>query len=146
MMKPSILVLITLAFSLAGPTPIPIKAESITSDFPATGAVLAQMTKERAKQDRGSSIKTSTTVRDLNTIEIKIREGEFQFRGLIKRSASKQFMGSDGKVRVLLNPYDGHVIVFSEATGEKFYNYYIPPVSGVGEDPDTMCDPTKEPC
>lgn len=90
--------------------------------------------------------KTYTTVQDLNNIAIQITEGEFRFRGIIKRSASRQFMGSDGKVRVLLNPYDGHIIVFSEATGEEFYNYYISPVSGVGEDPDTMCDPSKEPC
>ncbi|EAZ93359.1 hypothetical protein CY0110_16227 [Crocosphaera chwakensis CCY0110] len=37
-------------------------------------------------------------------------------------------------------------MVFNVATGTEFYNYYIDPVSGVGEDPDTMCDPETEPC
>lgn len=89
---------------------------------------------------------TYTTVQDFNSIAIQITEGEFSYSGILKRSSSKQFMGSDGRVRVLLNPYDGHLIIFNEATGDEFYNYYIAPVSGVGEDPDTMCDPSKEPC
>lgn len=89
---------------------------------------------------------TDTTVQDLNNIAIQITEGEFSYHGILKRTSVTQFMGSDGKVRILLNPYDGHVIVFNEATGTEFYNYYIAPISGVGENPNTMCDSSREPC
>lgn len=100
----------------------------------------------QSSNQSSSNPKTDTTVQNFNEIAIQITEGEFTYSGILKRIQGKQFMGTNGTVRVLLNPYDGHVIVFSEANGEEVYNYYISPVSGVGEDPDTMCDPSKEPC
>lgn len=100
----------------------------------------------QSDNNQSNNPETDAKARDFTHIAIKITDGEFSYSGILKRISGKEFMGSDGKVRVLLNPYDGHLIIFSEATGEEFYNYYIPPVSGVGEDPDTMCDPNTEPC
>jgi membrane-bound inhibitor of C-type lysozyme len=89
---------------------------------------------------------TYTTVRDYNAIDMQITEGEFRYYGTLTRgNGSDQFQGSDGQVRVLFTPADGHVIVFSEATGNEFYNYYTDPVF-LGEDPSTMCDPSVEAC
>jgi hypothetical protein len=102
--------------------------------------------KTQSSQGNSQQPQTSTTVNDFNTIAIKIQEGEFNFKGILKRTSSKKFTGTDGKVNVSLNPYNGHVVVINSVTGTEFYNYYISPVSGVGEDPDTMCDPSTEPC
>ena len=89
---------------------------------------------------------TYVKVQDINSLVMQINEGEYQFRGILRRIGSKEFIGNDRQSRVVFNPYDGHVMVFNVATGTEFYNYYIDPVSGVGEDPDTMCDPDTEPC
>ncbi len=89
---------------------------------------------------------TYVKVQDINSLVMQINEGEYQFRGILRRIGSKEFIGNDRQSRVVFNPYDGHVMVFNVATGTEFYNYYIDPVSGVGEDPDTMCDPETEPC
>ncbi|MDJ0509379.1 MAG: hypothetical protein QNJ64_09030 [Crocosphaera sp.] len=89
---------------------------------------------------------TYVKVQDINSLVMQIREGEYVFRGILKRIGSKEFIGNDQQSRVVFNPYDGHIMVYSVATGTEFYNYYIDPVSGVGEDPDTMCDPTTETC
>ncbi|MGK7958382.1 MAG: hypothetical protein AB4063_24460 [Crocosphaera sp.] len=89
---------------------------------------------------------TYVKVQDINSLVMQITEGEYRFRGILKRIGSKEFIGNDRQSRVVFNPYNGHIMVFSVATGTEFYNYYIAPVSGVGEDPDTMCDPETEPC
>lgn len=89
---------------------------------------------------------TFVRVQDMNSLVMQINEGEYQFRGILRRIGSKEFIGNDRQSRVIFNPYNGHITVFSVATGTEFYNYYIDPVSGVGEDPDTMCDPDTEPC
>ena len=89
---------------------------------------------------------TYVKVQDINSLVMQITEGEYRFRGILKRIGSKEFIGNDRQSRVVFNPYNGHIMVFSVATGTEFYNYYIDPVSGVGEDPDTMCDPETEPC
>ena len=89
---------------------------------------------------------TYVKVQDINSLVMQIKEGEYVFRGILKRIGSKEFIGNDQQSRVVFNPYNGHIMVYSVATGTEFYNYYIDPVSGVGEDPDTMCDPTTEPC
>ncbi len=89
---------------------------------------------------------TYVKVQDMNSLVMQITEGEYVFRGILKRIGSKEFIGDDQQSRVVFNPYDGHIMVYSVATGTEFYNYYIDPVSGVGEDPDTICDPTREPC
>ena len=89
---------------------------------------------------------TYVKVQDMNSLVMQINEGEYQFRGILRRIGSKEFIGNDRQSRVVFNPYDGHIMVFNVATGTEFYNYYIDPVSGVGEDPDTMCNPETEPC
>ncbi|MGK7938604.1 MAG: hypothetical protein AB4062_00300 [Crocosphaera sp.] len=89
---------------------------------------------------------TYVKVQDMNSLVMQITEGEYVFRGILKRVGSKEFIGNDQQSRVVFNPYNGHIMVYSVATGTEFYNYYIDPVSGVGEDPDTICDPTTETC
>ncbi|MGB5595464.1 MAG: hypothetical protein WBM62_15705 [Crocosphaera sp.] len=89
---------------------------------------------------------TYIKVQDFNSLVMQITEGEYKFRGILKRIGSKEFIGNDNQSRVVFNPYNGHVIVFNVATGTEFYNYYVAPVSGVGEDPDTICDPTTQTC
>ena len=89
---------------------------------------------------------TYIKVQDMNSLVMQITEGEYVFRGLLKRVGAKEFIGNDQQSRVVFNPYNGHIMVFSVATGTEFYNYYVDPVSGVGEDPDTMCDPARETC
>lgn len=88
---------------------------------------------------------TYTTVVDYNHINIQITEAEFNFRGTLTKLPGPDYSGTDGRVRVVLTPSTGRVFVFNEVTGTTFYDYTIPPVS-VGEDPSTMCDPTREPC
>lgn len=88
---------------------------------------------------------TYTTVLDYNHINIQITEGEFFFRGTLTKLPGPDYSGSDGQVRVVLTPSSGRVVVFSEVTGQTFYDYTIDPVS-VGEDPGTMCDPAVESC
>ncbi len=90
--------------------------------------------------------KTYTNVQDFQNIDIEITEGDFRFYGKLKRVSGDLFVGSDKQVNVTLNPYSGNVIVFNKITGNIFYNYNITPISGVGENSDTMCDPTTEPC
>ncbi|MEM8778588.1 MAG: hypothetical protein AAGF26_06895 [Cyanobacteria bacterium P01_G01_bin.49] len=92
------------------------------------------------------NLTTYVKVLDFNSLVMQITEKDFKFRGLLKRNESQEFIGSNGQFRVVLNPYDGHVMVFNAATGAELYNYNIDPVSGVGEDPTTMCDPTTETC
>lgn len=89
---------------------------------------------------------TYVKVQDMNSLVMQIDEGEYRFRGILKRAGSTEFVGNDRQSRVIFNPYNGHIQVFNVATGTEFYNYYIDPVSGVGEDPSTMCDPDTEPC
>ncbi len=89
---------------------------------------------------------TYVKVQDMNSLVMQITEGEYRFRGILRRIGAREFIGNDRQSRVVFNPYNGHIMVFNVATGTEFYNYYIDPVSGVGEDPDTMCNPETEPC
>lgn len=88
---------------------------------------------------------TYTTVIDPNHINIQISEGEFFFRGTLTKLPGPDYSGSDGRVRVVLTPSSGRVLVFNEVTGTTFYNYIINPVA-VGENPNTMCNPSVERC
>lgn len=88
---------------------------------------------------------TYTTVIDYNHINVQITEGEFFFQGTLTKLPGPDYSGSDGQVRVVLTPSSGRVVVFSEATGQTFYDYTIDPVF-VGEDPSTMCNPAVESC
>ncbi|MGL5082835.1 MAG: hypothetical protein ACRC8A_15220 [Microcoleaceae cyanobacterium] len=88
---------------------------------------------------------TSTTVIDPNHINVQITEGEFSFRGTLTKLPGPDYSGSDGRVRVVLTPSSGRVLIFNEVTGKTFYDYKINPVA-VGEDPNTMCNPALERC
>ncbi|MDJ0845357.1 hypothetical protein [Crocosphaera sp.] len=118
---------------------------SLPSDFPSfaleTNPIINSV---EIAQNRDPE--TYVKVQDINSLVMQITEGEYRFRGILKRIGSKEFIGNDRQSRVVFNPYNGHIMVFSVATGAEFYNYYIDPVSGVGENPDTMCDPETEPC
>ncbi len=102
-------------------------------------------TQNTSNSSNNSQPNTVVTNPTMMSLDIKITDKNFTYQGKLPRKG-REFMGSNGKVRVLLDPYDGHIIVFSEYTGEELYNYYINPVSGVGEDPATMCNPEKESC
>lgn len=95
---------------------------------------------------QNSNPETYVKVQDMNSLVMQIDEGEYRFRGILKRAGSTEFVGNDRQSRVIFNPYNGQIKVFNVATGTEFYNYYIDPISGVGEDPTTMCDPETEPC
>lgn len=88
---------------------------------------------------------THTNVIDPNHINVQIAEGEFSFAGTLTKLPGPDYSGSDGRVRVILTPSSGHVLIFNEATGQTFYDYTINPVA-VGEDPSTMCNPAVESC
>jgi hypothetical protein len=88
---------------------------------------------------------TYTNVVDPNHINVQISEGEFSFQGMLTKLPGPDYSGSDGQVRVVLTPSSGRVVVFSEATGQTFYDYTINPIT-VGEDPSTMCNPAVESC
>ncbi len=88
---------------------------------------------------------TYTNVIDPNHINVQIREGEFRFQGMLTKLPGPDYSGSDGQVRVILTPKTGRVVVFSEATGQTFYDYTINPVT-VGESPSSMCNPAVERC
>jgi hypothetical protein len=88
---------------------------------------------------------TYTNVIDPNHINVQITEAEFSFRGTLTKLPGPDYSGSDGQVRVVLTPSTGRIVIFSEATGQTFYDYKIDPIS-VGEDPSTMCDPSVERC
>lgn len=94
---------------------------------------------------------TYTSVQDSNRIAIQITEGEFQFHGILQRTMDSNYVGSNGRVRVMYNRSTGRVVVINEVTGTEFYNYTYQPRSdeyrpATGEDPNTMCDPRREPC
>ncbi len=95
--------------------------------------------------NNSSNPTTTATVIDPNHINMQISEGEFSFRGMLTKLPGPDYSGSDGQVRVILTPGTGRVVIFSEATGQSFYDYTISPVA-VGEDPNTMCNPRVEPC
>lgn len=116
--------------------PLIISAIALETNFQEQGLEMAQT----------STPNTYIKVQDFNNLVMQIKESDFRFWGILKRNNNQEFIGTDGQVRVVLNPYNGHVMVFSATTGIEFYNYYIDPVSGVGEAPDTMCDSATESC
>lgn len=111
-----------------------------TAGLPASGSGSSS-----SNSGSSSNPTTYTTVVDPTRIRIQISEAEFLFRGTLTKLPGPDYAGSDGRVRVVLTPSTGRVVVFNEATGTTFYDYTIPPIS-VGEDPSTMCNPAVERC
>ena len=66
---------------------------------------------------------TFMTVRNSNEIMTQITEGEFKFRGPLRRTSGNKFSGEDGQVRVMYDKDTSRVVVINKMTGDEFYNY-----------------------
>jgi len=68
---------------------------------------------------------TYMTVRNSNEIMTQITEGEFKFRGLLRRTSGNNFVGEDSQVRVMYDKGTSRVVVINKTTGKEFYNYFF---------------------
>ncbi len=68
---------------------------------------------------------TYMTQLNANEIMVQITEGEFRFRGKLRRTVENNFIGSDGRVRVMYDRSTSRVVVINEQTGTEFYNYFF---------------------
>lgn len=66
---------------------------------------------------------TAMTLRNPNEIMTQITEGEFKFRGLLRRTSGNMFVGEDNQVRVMYDKGTSRVVVINKVTGTEFYNY-----------------------
>jgi hypothetical protein len=66
---------------------------------------------------------TYMTPLSANAIRTQITEGEFRFRGILRRTTGKMFVGEDSQVRVMYDKGTSHVVVINKVTGTEFYNY-----------------------
>lgn len=66
---------------------------------------------------------TYMTQRNANAIMVQIREGDFFYRGLLRRSSGNTFIGEDRQVRVIYDKNTSRVVVINKVTGTEFYNY-----------------------
>ncbi|WP_228041504.1 hypothetical protein [Planktothrix mougeotii] len=66
---------------------------------------------------------TNITEVNNNKIMMEITEGEFRFRGYLKRTSGNKFMGEDRQVRVMYDRDTNRVVVINVVTGTEFYNY-----------------------
>lgn len=68
---------------------------------------------------------TYMTVRNSNEIMTQITEGEFKFRGLLRKTSGNKFSGEDSQVRVMYDKGTSRVVVINKVTGTEFYNYFF---------------------
>ncbi|MDX2229778.1 MAG: hypothetical protein NW220_09085 [Leptolyngbyaceae cyanobacterium bins.349] len=68
---------------------------------------------------------TYMTPQGSNAIMAQITEGEFKFRGLLRRTSGNMFSGEDGQVRVMYDKGTSRVVVINKVTGTEFYNYFF---------------------
>lgn len=68
---------------------------------------------------------TYMTVRNSNEIMTQITEGEFKFRGPLRRTSGNKFSGEDSQVRVMYDKDTSRVVVINKVTGTEFYNYFF---------------------
>jgi hypothetical protein len=66
---------------------------------------------------------TYMTPQNANTIAVQIREGEFFFRGMLKRTSGNMFIAEDEQVRVMYDKGTSHIVVINKKTGTEYYNY-----------------------
>jgi len=66
---------------------------------------------------------TYMTPQGSNTIMVQITEGEFKFRGPLRRTSGNMFVGEDRQVRVMYDKGTSRVVVINKVTGTEFYNY-----------------------
>jgi hypothetical protein len=87
---------------------------------------------------------TYTTVRTDGGIDIQITSGNQRIYTTL-RPGENSYVGQDRSFAVTLIPSTGHVTVYSNETGETFYDYYIEPVSfdhPIGSTPSRSSTPT----
>lgn len=68
---------------------------------------------------------TYMTPQGANVIMTQITEGEFKFRGPLRRTSGNKFAGEDGQVRVMYDKDTSRVVVINKVTGTEFYNYFF---------------------
>jgi len=68
---------------------------------------------------------TSMTLRNSNEITTQISEGEFKFRGVLRRTSGNKFAGEDRQVRVMYDKGTSRVVIINKVTGTEFYNYFF---------------------
>jgi hypothetical protein len=66
---------------------------------------------------------TYMTPQGANAFMAQITEGEFKFRGPLRRTSGNMFVGEDGQVRVMYDKGTSRVVVINKVTGTEFYNY-----------------------
>lgn len=88
---------------------LPVKAQNLE----ATSMIMAQ----------SPTPVTYMTPQNANTIAVQIREGEFFFQGMLKRTSGNMFIAEDKQVRVMYDKGTSHVVVINKKTGTEYYNY-----------------------
>jgi len=68
---------------------------------------------------------TYMTPKSANEIMVQITEGEFRFRGPLRRTSGNKFVGEDSQVRVMYDKDTSRVVVINKITGTEFYNYFF---------------------
>lgn len=68
---------------------------------------------------------TYMTLQGDNVIRTQITEGEFRFRGSLRRTSGNMFVGEDSQVRVMYDKGTSRVVVINKVTGTEFYNYFF---------------------
>ncbi|AKG21361.1 hypothetical protein [Calothrix sp. 336/3] len=73
-------------------------------------------------QERRAPV-TYMTRRNSNQIAIRIKEGEFKFQGILKRTKGNMYIAEDRQVRVMYDLRTKRVVVINKKTGTEYYNY-----------------------
>lgn len=68
---------------------------------------------------------TNITNINNNRITIEITEGEFRFKGNLKRTTGNTFVGEDRQVRVMYDRDTKRIVIINRVTGDEFYNYFF---------------------
>jgi hypothetical protein len=68
---------------------------------------------------------TYMTPQGANVMMTQITEGEFRFRGPLRRTSGNMFVGEDRQVRVMYDKGTSRVVVINKVTGTEFYNYFF---------------------
>lgn len=68
---------------------------------------------------------TYMTPQGANVMMVQITEGEFRFRGPLRRTSGNTFVGEDSQVRVMYDKGTCRVVVINKVTGTEFYNYFF---------------------
>ena len=66
---------------------------------------------------------TYMTRKSNNKIAVQIQEGEFNFRGILRRTQGNMYIAEDRQVRVMYDTQTHHVVVINKRSGTEYYNY-----------------------